>query len=186
MRTKQLYYKEGRRYREFIPPREVTDTLYYLDADGEYVPLCEETMTIYNGRLSDGVWLVRDGCTKARRIGDFNTSSSRIAVEEHRDLILKAINYAFEKSNNQYISADDIATYMFDYIAPRIKTESGTFDENVILYYVNWHNKQTGRAPTNEQLENFKKDSLEMIKIYVKKGYDLKDAFNKVINGYNR
>ena len=186
MQTKQLYYKEGRRYKEFIPPREVTDTLYYLDADGEYVPLCEETMRWHIGKPSDGVWLVRDGGRSASWIGNFNTSPSRISVEEHRELILKAITNALEKSDGKYISHNDIATYVLDSIAQHTVMENGTFNENVILYYVNWHNKQTGKAPTNEQLENFKKDSLEMIKIYVKKGYDLKDAFNKVVNGYNR
>ena len=184
MQTKQLYYKEGRRYKEFFPPRDVNDTLYYLDG-GEYVPLCPETMRWHMGRPSDGVWLVRDGGKSASWIGDFNTSPSRISVEEHRELISKAIEYAFEKSDGEYISHKDIATYVLDSLAQQIG-ESGTFNENVILYYVNWHNKQTGKAPTNEQIENFKKDSLEMIKIYIKKGYELKDAFNKVVNGYNR
>lgn len=185
MQTKQLYYKEGRRYKEFVPQRDVNVTLYYLDG-GEYVPLCPETMKWYMGRPSDGVWLVRDGGKSASWIGDFNTSPSRISVEEHRELISKAIEHAFEKSDNQYISHKDIATYILDSIAQHKVAESGTFNENVILYYMNWHNKQTGKAPTNEQIENFKKDSLEMIKIYIKKGYELKDAFNKVVNGYNR
>jgi hypothetical protein len=186
MYPKQLYYKKGRKYVEFQPPWTPTDLLYYQDNDGEFIPLCEETARWYIGRPVDGVWLVRDQGKSATHIGDFKITSSRIGLEQYREQILNAMIIALEKKENGSFNNNQIATYILENLTQMEILESGNFNENAVLFYVNWIYDRTGKSPASEQIEEFKKDSLEMIKIYIKKGYDFKDAFNKVVNGYSR
>jgi len=186
MQTKQLYYKQGRRYVEFQPLLQATGTLYYQDEYGEFIPLNEETARWYMGRPSDGVWLVRDGGKSATRIGDFNITSTRIGLEQYRDKILAAMLIALKKRDDYVHSYNDIATYILENLEIQGFAESGTFDENVILFYVNWMFDRVGKSPSDHQIEEFKKESIGGIKHYIKKGYTLKDAFNKVVNGYSR
>lgn len=186
MYPKQLYYKNGRRYVEFQPPLQPTELIYYQDNNGEFIPLCDETARWFRGYPTDGLWLVRDKGKAATHIGDFALTSSRIGLEQHRDKILDAMRIALERRNEYSHNNNDIATYILENLEKQGLIECGTFNENAVLSYVNWTYNRTGKAPTNKQIEEFKKDDLELIKIYVKKGYDLKDAFNKVLNRYSR
>ena len=138
MHSKQLYYKQGRRYVEFYPQSQPNKLLYYQNYDGEFISLDEKTARWYVGGVSDGVWLVRDGGRAATCIGDFNITSTRIGLEQYRDKILNAMLIALEKKNDGWHSNNDIATYILENLETQGFVESGTFDENVILFYVNW------------------------------------------------
>lgn len=184
MYPKQLYYKEGRRYKEFVKIRETPNPLYYQDEDGEFVPLCEETQVWYSGKPSEGIWLVRKNSHSW--IGDFKTTSERLALEKYREQITEAFEKAMEKRENIPISNHEIISCVLDSLTGIGIENLDSYDKKVVLYYVNWMANRTGNAPSTKQIEEFKKESLESIKIFVKKGYELKDAFSKVVNGYSR
>ena len=82
---------------------------------------------------------------------------------------LTAMHNSFLKDRSRQMLHETLYNYIFF----RIMSDPGSAKEIVLPYPL-------------PSIENFKKDSLEMIKIYIKKGYELKDAFNKVVNGYNR
>jgi hypothetical protein len=118
---KKLYYKEGRRYKEYIKHIEIPSRqLYFLDGE-EFVPY--DTMTMdwfsYKGRPKNGVWKVYDsGCTW---IGDYDITDTRIELEKYKELIVDAVNEGFAKCAGQYVSYNDIANEILNRLSEKIE-----------------------------------------------------------------
>jgi hypothetical protein len=184
MYPKQLYYKKGRRYVEFQPPLTPSQLVYYQDHTGDFIPLCDESARWFNGYPSEGIWIVRKNSRSC--VGDFKITSRRLALEEYREQITEAFTKEMEKRGSDPISNHDIISCVLNSLTGINITDLESLTEKAVLLYVNWICERTGNPPSDIQIEEFKKDSLESIKIYVKKGYSLKDAFSKVVNGYSK
>jgi hypothetical protein len=113
-RFKKLYYKKGRRYKEYARHREIPQhQLYFLD-NGEFVPYDTLTMDWYNAfsKPANGIWKVfPSGATK---IAEYEITDFRIELEKYRDMMLTAMEIAFKNSENKYISRNDVVSEIFD------------------------------------------------------------------------
>ena len=108
-KQKQLYYKVGRRYHEYIKHQDIPNNqLYFYDGD-ELVPYNSDTMSWYSytGRVANGIWKVYD--SGATRIGDYDMTAFRIELEKYHDLMVKAVDLGLKACEDKYVSISDIA-----------------------------------------------------------------------------
>lgn len=111
-KTKQLYYKKGRRYYEYIKNKDIPNNqLYYIDSsDGELIPYNSDTMEWfnYNGIPKAGIWKVHD--SGYSWIGDYDITDFRIELEKYRDIMLTAVDNALKACDNKFVSQNDIVS----------------------------------------------------------------------------
>lgn len=115
-RFKKLYYKQGRRYKEYTKHRSIPENqLYFLDGD-EFVPYNTDSMSWYDYKGSPALGLWKVYPSGATRIGDYDMTDFRIELEKYHDIIVDAIDKALKACDGKWVSHSDIAREILNQI----------------------------------------------------------------------
>jgi hypothetical protein len=123
-KVKELFYKKGKRYKEFVKIDSFPgDTLYYKEHD-EFVPMCEETISMlrWNGRPASGIWKVTP--TSGTKIAELNASQFRIDSDIIRDELVQAIVLSLDTADTRRFSIHELAIDILDNLC-KVHSEVG-------------------------------------------------------------